>query len=279
MKRITLAAVIAVFIAAPLGVSLWALRHRAPCAPQDGDLIKLNLSLAEPTAKAGKRYSLWAKVVLTNVSCHDLSVVDAEPFFSSKDRTRLSFVVRDAAGAEVPLAGAPGSSQTEYGRVIPYSDDMTTFNQMRADPDLRMDDYGFVTLKPGKSLATSASTLDPHEELGWGPAPGPPGFFSHGMQVRTASAIGIRPPPAGFRSLDRFVFTKPGRYTIRAVYDHPELIASPRYPYASRVPSPMIRLLNFLGLSRMGDSNRAYFDSVKRAVRAESEAVEFEVRP
>jgi len=289
-----------------LGVSRWALLYREPCAQPCRDLghepvaglgpratrscvpkcapLKLDLELSEPTTRTGKLYTLWYKITLTNVSCYDLSSINAEAFFSRIKNLSvdLRLEVRDPEGKEVVSADMPSvMARSEYGEVAPYSIEHGAFRRFRAIPDLSMDDDGFVTMKPGAALVTAPSIIDPRKD---GPiySKWDGEIHSSGRTVVPVDLKGIPAPPSGFRILDNYFFKKPGRYTIRAIYDHTYgsgITATPIYPYAGRVPEVLKKLLRLLRLIDERNQYRASSESAEYPVRVESPAVAFEVKP
>lgn len=303
---IGLASAALVALGVALGISRWALLYRAPCAQPCRDLghepvpglgprasrscvpkcapLKLDLELAEPTTRTGKLYTLWYKVTLTNVSCYDLSSINAEAFFSRIKNLSvdLRLQVRDPEGKEVVSADMPSvMARSEYGEVAPYSIEHGAFRRFRAIPDLSMDDDGFVTMKPGAALVTAPSVIDPRKD---GPiySKWDGEIHSSGRTVVPVDLKGILAPPPGLRILDNYFFKKPGRYTIRAIYDHTYgsgITATPIYPYAGRVPEVLKKLLRLLRLIGDKDDDRVFWDSEHYPVRVESRAVAFEVKP
>lgn len=288
-----------------LGLSRWALLYRAPCDQPCRDLghdpvpgrgprdvrvcapkcapLKLDLELAEPTARSGKLYTLWYKITLKNVSCHELSGINAEAFFTARTihGIGLYLQVRDPDGKEVvPESSSGVAFQGEYGKVYPYSIEHGAFSRFQSTSDLQMDDDGFVTMKPGATLVTAPSVVDPRKD-------GPISDGVRGNTINSAGTIervnleGIPPPPAGFRILDDYVFKKPGRYTIAAIDDlgyASGITATPIYPYAGLVPYPLRRCLRLLRLIDEKAVDPAARNSERYLVRVESPAVPFEVR-
>lgn len=288
-----------------LGVSRWALLYRAPCAQPCQDLghepvpgrgprdirtcvpkcapLKLELELAEPTTRVGKLYTLWYKVTFTNVSCYDLSIISAEAFFKNiRAVTQPHLQVLDPDGKEVVSDYMTGVKvRSEYGEVAPYSIEPGAFFRFQAIADLRMDDNGYVTMRPGAALVTAPSVIDPRKD---GPiySKWNGDIHSSGRTVERVDLKGIPTPPAGFRILEDYIFKKPGRYTIRAIFDRTGatgITATPIYPYAGRVPEVLKKLLRFVRLIDERDQYRASSESAEYPVRVESPAVAFEVKP
>lgn len=294
---LALSTVALLILTAALAASRWALRYRAPCtqacqnlgkepvpgrAPKDSRTyapkcapLELELELAEPKTRIHRGYTLWYRIRLTNVSCYELGVISAMPFVESKPYDELKLLVLDPAGQEVK--DRRYSMGPEYGEIIPFTDDPAAFKRFLTDSDLKMDSNGFVTLPPGKSMTTAASILQPHTRQlatvrgeGW---------VGSAFQRVPASARGIPAPPAGYRILDLYELKKPGRYTIRAIYDHPGVFARSIYPYAHRVPEPLKKLSLALRVIQEADLYPDYRNSGRYPVRVESPAIEFEVEP
>lgn len=301
-----LSATVLLLLALVLGVARWAVLYRAPCNQPCQDLghepvpglgpkdsrtcvpkcapLRLDLELAEPSTRTGKLYTLWYKVTLTNVSCYDLGLINAEAFFAAMKNLRvdLSLQILDPDGKEVVSDYSKGGKvASEYGDVAPYSVELGAFSRFREISDLRMDDNGFVTMKPGAALVTAPSVIDPRKD-------GPDysewygDIHSSGRTVQRVDLKGIAKPPAGYRILDDYIFKKPGRYTIRAIDDltyGSGIVATPIYPYASRVPVVVKRLLWTLRLINGSAQNGAFRESEHYRVRVESAPVSFEVKP
>lgn len=300
-----LGATFVVLLALVLGVARWALLYRAPCDQPCQDLghepapglgpkdsrtcvpkcapLKLDLELAEPSTRTGKLYTLWYKVTLTNVSCYDLSIISAEAFFDRiRHHTAPTLQVLGPDGKVlVPDWEKGGKVRSEYGEVWPYSVEPGAIFRFQKIADLRMDNNGFVTMKPGAALVTAPSVIDPRRS-GGGYSEWHGDVHSSGGSVERVDLKGIPEPPAGYRILDDYIFKKPGRYTIRAIADLTHgsgIVAAPIYPYASRVPVAIKRLLWMLRLIGESDQNGAFRESEYFRVRVESDAVSFEVKP
>lgn len=294
-----------ILLALVLGVARWAVLYRAPCNQPCQDLghepvpglgpkdsrtcvpkcapLKLDLELAEPSTRTGKLYTLWYKVTLTNVSCYDLSIISAEAFFDPiRHYTAPTLQVLGPDGKVLRPYWETGEKvRSEYGEVLPYSIEPGAFFRFQAVADLRMDNNGFVTMKPGAVLITAPSVVDPRKS-GGGYSVWQGSIHSSGDSVEQVDLKGIPEPPAGYRILDDYIFKRPGRYTIRAIFDETKgsgIIAAPIYPYASRVPVAIKRLLWMLGLIGESDQNGAFRGSEHFRVRVESDAVSFEVKP
>lgn len=301
-----LGATFVVLLALVLGVARWALLYRAPCnqpcqdlghepvpglGPKDSRIcvpkcapLKLDLELAEPSARTGKLYTLWYRITLTNVSCYDLSLISAGAFFDDKmiSGIDLQLQILDPDGKELVADSMTGGKvRSEYGEVAPYSIEHDAFSRFEKIADLRMDNNGFVTMKPGAALITAPSVIDPRRS-GGGYSEWHGNIHSSGGSVERVDLKGIPEPPAGYRILDDYIFKKPGRYTIRAIDDltyGSGIVATPIYPYASRVPVVVKRLLWTLRLINESAQKGAFRESEHFRIRVESAPVSFEVKP
>ena len=253
------------------------------------DPLKLDLELAKPETRVGKRYTLWYKISLKNVSCYEFHI-KATSFAGTLDRSMLphEFRIWDPAGNKVEnrrFSGGP----TEYGAVLPYRDDWAAWRRLRADPELETDENGYIKFKPGKTITTSSPILDPQIA---GPYIDVVTHEGGETQIGTAPTYkkvtlkDAPPPPPGFSILDEFEFEKPGIYSIQVVFDHPHLSAKPVYPYADRtrrhIPGFVFTLLSFSRIFGIELHDQLYPRERHGSdyhIRAESKILSFEVKP
>ncbi len=253
------------------------------CAP-----LKLDLELFKPEAKVNRRYTLWYRVSMKNVSCVKLGFLGGDFFMGPGDRNRnyhaasgFKIKVRDPHGNEVPDSGAPRpfstapEDNTEYGDVIPYDHDPAV--GLKLAKDIPMDSDWDFYLNPGQSIATLSSRLHPTrmELVGMIDEYGRPGS---GPLYVDVDLKGAPKPPPGFRILEQFIFKKPGKHTIQVTMENARLPATPSFPYEGPVPAPLCRFMRFAGFIGEYDCSPASRDTRKYHVRAESQTLEFEVK-
>lgn len=293
----------------------WALNYQPPCSQPCRDLgeerisinyrnigpvtlfrprcnpVRLELEVFKPETRTGRRYTLWYRVRMKNVSCFNLNILRAHFFIGSKGVSPryysdhgFRFKILDPKGRDVEdiNSGGPGKvKQSEYGNVIPYDSDHEAHERMKTALKLSSDWY--FSLDPGQEIATNPFSLAPYYlELGARQNQnGPPGFSQSGPgMVRVKAVLPNAPvPPPGFRVLENFVFDDPGKYRIQVVMDAGENRLTAIYPY-ERWPPLIIRgVMSLLGIARGNDFSPVYRDSKSCWFGAQSNWVEFRVTP
>ncbi|HBL18961.1 MAG: hypothetical protein A2X36_15020 [Elusimicrobia bacterium GWA2_69_24] len=250
------------------------------CAP-----LKLELGLADPKARIGRRYSLWYRVRMTNTSCFLLHALTAEHFMTTRGldsahATGIGLYLRvlDPDGNELAPLGAPtGAERTEYGSVIPYRFDHKA--SQKAFKELSVGDHWSFDFLPGRSIETIPSVLEPRQHALVAPAlpckvEGGERVCEYAEGEMHVENPGAPEPPAGFRILDQYVFKRGGRYRIQAVYEYKELWAEPIYRYDHLAVGPIFLVKDLFGVDLIHSRRHG-----KYFVRAVSDPVEFEVVP
>lgn len=256
-----------------------------PCAP-----LELKFELAQPTARVGKRYSLWYRLTLNNRSCSRLSfdLSDFQNSFVSIGRlgsgwggrhsvdNGLFFRVWGPDGREI-LSDPGRDFPNEYYPLIPYA----------RDPSARP--VATVAL-PGGSIRTTPSVRAPHfpDRL-----PGFDQIVDENKEPDLARALtrnaeayygaiwrkrGSPTPPkalAGFSPLDDIAFKTPGKYRIQAIFAA-GVIAGPIRPVYDSLP---VEWQGKLWYSEVlfGVRIQPDRDSTGYRVRVESEILDVEV--
>lgn len=260
-----------------------------PNPPPKCSPLKLDLELFKPETKANKRYTLWYRVTMKNISCLKLGNLDGLFFDGTMVpqrpyHTASGFKIKiwDSLGREVRDLGIPSSfstapeNKTEYGDVIPYDNNPGV--ALKLAEDLGMTPNLSFDLAPGQSITTFPSRLFPTrmELVGMIDEYGRPGS---GPQYRIIDLKDAPKPPPGFRILEQFVFGKPGKYRIQVIMEDANLPAKPLYPYAERVPWQLGRIMRFLGMVGGYDLEPVSRDTRQYHVLVESQTLEFEVKP
>lgn len=257
-------------------------------------LVTLHLELARPVARRNTRYALWHRATLRNNSCFELGGFEADDFILSLDDwdahshsslplKTMSFRVWGPDGREIPRQESGHERFRRFarewdGKSIPpqqnapktylYANDPTFKQQFQ---NVRLDgNWGLVGLMPGQAIQTVPSVLSP--ESRWG------------MTFRLIpTPSDAETPPPGFKILDWFTFTQPGKYRIQAVFEPLMLETRIIRPHRDRVPHRLRLLLEAFhevygwGMTPLKAST--YWSERRYHVRAESAILEFTVKP
>lgn len=270
----------------PLNYSA-GLRPRCP-------LVTLHLELARPVARRNTRYALWHRATLRNNSCFELGGFKVSDFILSLDDwdahshstmplETMSFRVWGPDGKEIPRQESGPDRLRRFarewdGKTIPPQQQAPRIYLYSSDPAYKRQfehvrlngNWDLEGLMPGKAIQTVPSVLSP--ESRW------PMTFR--LIPRPADA---ETPPPGFKVLDWFIFTQPGKYLIQAVFEAPYLEARIIRPYNDRVPRRLYLLLEAFhelygwGMTPLKAST--FWSSNRYRVRAESQVLEFTVKP
>jgi hypothetical protein len=248
--------------------------------------VKLHFELAKAEALAHRRYTLWYRYSLTNITCGRLSDFKSYKFVPHDGKkSNVHFRVWDPDGKLMEVLDSPtadtslggysivhNGETTEYGGVIPYGDAWSYEEQLQKDlPSKHIDKFYHDELDPGETVHSAPSKVWPHI-LGEHDLVGTEGGEPYiGTAIGdVASPIRITPPepPSGYRIMDQFVFNRPGSYKIQAVYED-TIFLRPIFPNfeARRMP-----------YSEWGDLAPPT-QPLEYSVHAESEVVEFMVKP
>jgi len=250
---------------------------QAPEAP-----FRLSFKLDRPTAQAGSRYPLWYRLGIKNLSCGEATAKLAALKFAG-DYDHLSFRVQGPSGAIIP----PDYAYPYDGSIVPYQVDAG------AEPNLKepiKPASEFFTIGPGTEVVSTPATYSPFvhspghsgPELWTGHTDPKYDEIKNAESRRRAERI-LRemekqkpsPPPAGFRFIDDFVFTEPGKYKIQAIYSGEVFFSPPPQPFAG-YPWPLNELaVDILRLFGRYEPR----DGQWQKVNAVSDPLEFEVRP
>lgn len=272
-----LAAVAAAVLLTFVGLLLaahWAVSQKAVCALPCRDLsrcqpLELSLELAAPAAPMNKRYTLWYRATVKNVSCFVTESITLGSLMRGTGYLKLR--IWDPTGALVEPIGEPGwGNRTEFGDVFPFADTPPRPGpgvSVREDPG-----YTWLRLIPGGTVSTGQSELHPHR-LSLGPAQDGPNRGT--AEYVSPAKTDARPGPAGYLVLNEYLFTRPGTYRIQAIFEE-SCYFSPIYPYEHYVPPSIQRILSSTPAWRLG-LWRPYERKEVR-VRAESSIQEFRVK-
>lgn len=219
--------------------------HRPACSP-----LKLDLELHRPVTRRDTRYTLWYRARLTNQSCFAFDVASSMLLLSPDHLRETSFneigfffEVLGPDGAKVPQGGFSPSSRYDFL----YRLDEEAYRKARAFVDSRIGEQG--NLRPGESIETVPTVLDPHEKQVVTQVTGP--HHAHRL-VPVAPPPGAEQGPPGFKVLDTYIFRKKGTYRIKAVY-RGEAGAIPYFNKSRQIPDwlrlPHSLLSYHLGIS------------------------------
>lgn len=183
-----------------------------PCADLEAcQPLSLSLEAKQPWPRAGRTYTVWHRVTLKNSSCL------AVPSFPGALAGGLSFKVWDSEGREVAPKPA---ARSEFGSVIPYRHAAGKAPASGALP-------------PGEARQTTGMILSPYTlraalmSIGTGRQVK---TFNQDAEVPAARPRGAVEPPAGFQVLRGYSFSKPGKYTLGAVYKSGPTVLERIYP-------------------------------------------------
>lgn len=302
LRRLAIAsAILLAYVAGSVIYCRWALTKRAACSQPCQELglqvavpgkhkdspsiyrplcdpLRLDLELYRPVARLNTRYALWYRLRLTNGSCYELSRLDAEDFIASWETSEMFNRKWGRSGLTIHIWG-PDGSEVSPGRFNPTHRYLYTFyreayHRLQHSAHLTPD-WSFG-LNPGESIESVPSVLDPVEEV---PAVDlKTGVHGYGYSP-VAAPKDAETPPTGFKILDGFVLSRPGKYRIQAAYEG-DVDAQAIFPYSGREPDwvawPMVALEK-CGINLFPDP--APLISQTYRVRAASEVREFQVGP
>jgi len=242
------------------------------------DPIKLTLELEKPEAKIKDRYSLWHRVTIKNDCCRKIET--QLPFFLGVPWAGdLYFRVWGPDGKEI----APDAWYPYVGSVIPYQVDY-----MRNKEFFDGQEGDYYTMSPAEEITANPAVLKPYlmvdtdsieDLMKKHPEPEYRAGFEKSLRERERiiakkmKELDPRDPPEGYRPLERFVFEKPGRFRIQAVFSMRGLI-SPPITWRRALPEPLKGLseLPLFLLDRLPDDKSHWYQ-----LQATSKVLDFEV--
>ena len=246
--------------------------------------LELTLELDKTEVKVNQRYPLWYRVGVRNVCCQTVTARLSSFLERLSLEEPITLRVWGPDGKEI----IPGPHFPGPGDIAAYSIDLTANPKGRA----KIVGHGFYTLEPGELIPTSPAIFDPHkiESLGDSPEdwmkrttdPKYNTLYRKWISERDAEIRRVitetRPvrPPSGYRPLMDFIFNKPGRYRIQAVFAD-EISVDPSPTWLDVWPEPL-RGITGLALE-MFDRYPSSGATVHYRVHAESPIQEFEVQP
>lgn len=204
-----------------------------PC--QDGmncDPLELNFEITPTQIKLSQPSMLWYRARITNRTCRRISPVSVDGFLESTELSEngsaLWVAVKDSAGREIerlPIGRPDGGISWDYGinkgvdasttgAIYPYQPNSEVITSLREAG--RLKDSGFVRLNPGESFETVTPVLRPYRILATSSRTEDGGIADGYRRVLVENPPEFPQPPAGFMLLDRYKFTRPGRYFITA---------------------------------------------------------------
>lgn len=171
-----------------------------------------------------------------------------------------------------------GSRESEFGKVYPYrlADDSKT----DISTGLEVNSQGFTALVPGSWAASAPSILAPYIEKVTlydvvDPNRGGIGTGTRRELIPVAAPPGAQVPPPGFQILRGYVFDKPGKYRIAAIYQQ-EHFVDRIYPRFQALPGRVRQLIQLLERSGIRMCPQQRF---RRQISVRSAEMAFEVLP
>ena len=225
-----------------------------PCPAMSGcEPLSLTLEIAPSKLKLGESPNLWYRAKLTNRTCMHLSVINAEGFVDSSDlrnvgpHAGLWLSVIGPDGKEVtrnPKPGPDGGIAWSYegskgvdvstlGVIHPYQPNFVAIDRLRALK--KLSDSYFADLEPGESFVTIEPVVRPYRIVATSFRTDDGGFADGFGKVAVENPPNFPIPPKEFNVLDRYVFSRPGRYRVRAGY-RTGLLSSKVYPHWEKHP-------------------------------------------
>lgn len=206
--------------------------------------IQLTLKIAEPKAPLGTRYTLSYIASIRN-DCDERLLLQTDFFRNDgylaanyKFHEDFYFAVADPDGRPVePLIPPGGQEPALYG-----------INETIARDRFpgAVEDLFATKLDPGAEWISVPSVVHPTQESmasGWDKDGGWTGSVRRPIHVE-----GVPAPPQGYHVLDRYVFTRAGRYSIQLRFDE-KVTAYPDYPIAERLPPGVVNFLRDWGMA------------------------------
>lgn len=190
---------------------------------------------ASPTKiRLGQANYLWYRAQVKNRSCRQVTIFSVDGFLDSKELSQsarqLWVVVRDPDGREIERLAVPGPDggiSWDYGNakgvaistngtIYPYQPNYERIKHLRDSG--KLNGSGYVDLEPGESFETISPVLRPYRIVAWSFRTEDGGIGDGYRRVQVENPPKFPTPPEGFNILDRYSFTRPGRYSITAGY-------------------------------------------------------------
>lgn len=224
-----------------------------PCQDAEScDPLDFTFEIAPAQIKIGRPSFIWYRARLKNRSCRRLEGITVTGFLDSQDLDKgtgsLRVTVTDPKGVEVerrPLPGPDGGISWDYGSskgvsistkgtIYPYQPDFKRIDALSSSQGIK--GRAIIGLAPGDSFETFAPILRPYRIVATS-IQEEDGGIGHGYRwVPVENPPSFPIPPEGFTLFDRYVFDRPGRYTIRATFVD-EIYVYPIYSRWNTLPS------------------------------------------
>lgn len=198
------------------------------------DPLEFTFEITPTKIKLGQPYYLWYRARIKNRTCRKLSPIAVDGFLDSKDLRKIAshlwVTVTGPDGREVerlPVPRPDGGISWDYGStrgvdistegtIHPYQPNFEQIRRLRKSAKLK--EPGYVALMPGEAFETITPTLRPYRIVATSFRTEDGGIADGYRWVQAANPPKFPTPPEGFNILDRYTFTRPGRYAINAGY-------------------------------------------------------------
>lgn len=220
--------------------------------------LELEFSVSPTQIKLKQSDFVWYRARLKNRSCRLLESVSVDGFIDSDELSEVGrhlwVSVQGPDGREVkrlPVPGPDGGIAWNYsgfkgisvatgGAIHPYQPNLEVLERIRRSN--RHGTMNIVALAPGEAFETVAPVLRPYRIVASSVRRSDGGLTDGYRQVPVQNPPKFPTPPEGFNILDRYLFSQPGRYTIRAGFVD-EIRLYPVYARWEKLPSWLQGLL------------------------------------